>query len=105
MWEWIRSRGTIPPSADAEIDTTAVTVRLVRVLDAWMTSDRWSEYIEPEIMHKHTAWKRTIFLKEELTERDVEGRVKWLNQFFLEKYKLIDDFASDDGYLWEQETV
>ena len=68
MSESERSGGTIPPSADAEIDTTAVMVRLVRVLDAWMASDRWSDYIEFKIMHEHTAWKRMIFLKEEFEE-------------------------------------
>ena len=96
MLESERSGGTIPPSADAEIDTTAVMVRLVRVVDAWMTSDRWSDYIEFKIMHEHTDWKRMIFRKEEFEEgvafdMYIQSRVEWLKQFFLKKYKLIDD--------------
>ena len=87
MLESERSGGTIPPSADAEIDTTAVMVRLVRVVDAWMTSDRWSDYIEFNFMHKHTDWKRMIFRKEEFEEWwDILSSVKCLKRFFLEEY-------------------
>lgn len=70
---------TPPPSVDAQIDITAVMVRLVRVLDAWMASDHWSVYIESEIMGHHTALKRMIFCKEEFTEemvRSIGNRVK-----------------------------
>ena len=71
MWKSERAGGTIPPSADAEIDTTAVMVRLVRVLDACMTSEHWLNYIESEIMDEHTEWKRMIFRKKEVEGNNI----------------------------------
>ena len=58
---------TIDPPADGQIDITAVIVRLVRIVDAWMTSGRWSDYIESKIMDDHTVWKRMIHSREEST--------------------------------------
>lgn len=55
-----RAGRSIPPW----IDFTALMVGLVKVLDIWMANDRWSDYIESEIMGPHTAWKRMLFLRE-----------------------------------------
>ena len=100
MTESEKSGGTIRSPADTEIDATAVMVRLVRVLDTWMTSDRSSDYIELRIIGYHTAWKRAIFRKEEFTWDMVwsEHRIARLKEFFLKRYILTDNSPSYDGW-------
>lgn len=73
---------------------TPLVVRLVMTLDAWMTSDRWSDYIDSRIMDLHATWKTMLLCKEDLTERMVRNmklKVFELKKFFLENYPSIKD--------------
>lgn len=93
MFESKKTGNTISPLADAEVGIDVVMLRLVRVLHAWMVSDRWLDYLEQEIIGHHTVWKRMILCNKEFTEemvRSARSTVRSLNKFFLQKYKIID---------------
>lgn len=60
-------------SSSAPVDIKPLLVKLVRALDAWVTSDRWPDYIESRIMKRHAAWKTIVLCNGELAEDTVRN--------------------------------
>lgn len=82
-------------STDTQIGIEPLMARLVRVLDGWMTSNSWPDYLDSKIMEDHTVWKTMILCKEEFTKGmvgNVNYRLGELKGFFVRRnYHLAQD--------------
>lgn len=83
--------GSRPAQVAVRPDITHLVVRLVTVLDAWLASHYWLDYLKSTIMENHTTWKTTILRKEKFTEKAeeyIKGKVTSLRKYFVKKYRL-----------------